>query len=73
MLSEASGKYAVLLNNDVEVEKNWLEHLVEEAEKDENIGALQPKILSLIDEGYFEYAGASGGFMDKYGYVMDIS
>ena len=67
-LKECSGKYAVLLNNDVEVVQNWLEPLVRIAEQDENIGALQPKILSLIDEGYFEYAGASGGFMDKYGY-----
>jgi GT2 family glycosyltransferase len=66
--SQARGKYYILLNNDVVVDKNWLEPLVAAAEKDETIGALQPKIKSLIDEGYFEYAGASGGFMDKYGY-----
>jgi len=65
---EAQGKYFVLLNNDVVVDKQWLEPLVEAAENDSSIGALQPKIRSLIDEGYFEYAGASGGFIDKYGY-----
>ncbi len=65
---KSSGKYYLLLNNDVVVEKNWLEPLVNVAEADEKIAALQPKIRSLIDDGYFEYAGACGGFMDKYGY-----
>jgi GT2 family glycosyltransferase len=65
---ETKGKYYILLNNDVVVEKNWLEPLVDAAENDDRIGALQPKIRSLIDDGYFEYAGASGGYMDKYGY-----
>ncbi len=65
---EVQGKYYILLNNDVVVAENWLEPLVSVAESDSKIGALQPKIRSLIDDGYFEYAGASGGFMDKYGY-----
>jgi GT2 family glycosyltransferase len=65
---EAKGKYYILLNNDVIVAENWLEPLVKVAEADLKIGALQPKIRSMIDDGYFEYAGASGGFMDKYGY-----
>jgi GT2 family glycosyltransferase len=60
--------YYILLNNDVVVEQHWLEPLIKEAEADQEIGALQPKIRSLIDDGYFEYAGACGGFMDKYGY-----
>jgi len=67
-MEQAEGKYAILLNNDVEVPPDWLEPLVNAAESDAQIGALQPKILSLIDEGYFEYAGASGGFIDRYGY-----
>jgi len=65
---EAEGKYYILLNNDVVVAKNWLEPMVEAAESDSKIGALQPKIRSLIDDGYFEYAGACGGYMDRYGY-----
>jgi GT2 family glycosyltransferase len=65
---EVKGKYLILLNNDVHVTPDWITRLVEVAEKDERIGALQPKIRSSIDDGYFEYAGASGGFIDKYGY-----
>ncbi len=65
---KVQGKYYILLNNDVVVAENWLEPLVNVAESDSKIGALQPKIRSLIDDDYFEYAGASGGFMDKYGY-----
>ena len=64
----AKGKYFVVLNNDVSVDKAWIEPLVEEAEKDESIGALQPKLVSMLEPDKFEYAGASGGFMDKYGY-----
>jgi len=64
----SDAKYFVLLNNDVKVNPDWLDHLVEAAEKDDNIGALQPKIRSMVEEGFFEYAGASGGFMDYLGY-----
>jgi hypothetical protein len=64
----ANGKYYVLLNNDTKVDPGWLEPLVEAAEKDPKLGMLQPKIDSMIDLGYFEYAGASGGFMDRYGF-----
>lgn len=64
----AKGKYFVLLNNDVKVAKDWLEPLVEAAEQDEEIAALQPKLVSMIDPSNFEYAGASGGMMDRYGY-----
>jgi GT2 family glycosyltransferase len=67
-LRAARGEYIVLLNNDVEVAPDWLTHLVDAAEKDETIGALQPKVLSMINRGFFEYAGASGGFIDPWGY-----
>ncbi|MFQ5864095.1 MAG: glycosyltransferase family 2 protein [bacterium] len=65
---KANGKYFVLLNNDVKVEPDWLDFLVKAAENDDSIAALQPKILSMLDTGYFEYAGAAGGFIDKYGF-----
>jgi GT2 family glycosyltransferase len=67
-MAAAGGKYFVLLNNDVIVDPGWLIPLVQAAEKDPAIGALQPKILSMIDRKCFEYAGASGGYIDKYGY-----
>ncbi len=67
-LSQIDAKYYVLLNSDVEVGKNWLEPLVELMDSDENIAACQPKILSYAQESQFEYAGASGGFIDRLGY-----
>ena len=66
----SDAKYFIMLNNDVKVDPHWVEPLVEAAEKDDSIAALQPKILSMIDDGFFEYAGASGGFIDKYGYTF---
>jgi hypothetical protein len=64
----AQGKYFVLLNNDVKVAPDWLEPLVAEAESYPEVGALQPKLLSLRKPDEFEYAGASGGYIDVYGY-----
>ncbi len=66
--TKAKGTYFVLLNNDVKVKKNWLEPLVDASEKEPEIGALQPKLLSLRTPDEFEYAGASGGYIDAFGY-----
>ncbi|MBX7201909.1 MAG: glycosyltransferase family 2 protein [Bacteroidia bacterium] len=63
-----TGKYFVCLNNDVMVKPDWIKHLVNEAESDERIASLQPKMVSYLDESKFEYAGASGGMIDIYGY-----
>ena len=65
---QAGGKYFLMLNNDVTVEPDWLEPLVEAAENDNSIAALQPKLVSMLDPNDFEYAGASGGFMDVFGF-----
>jgi len=67
-MAEAKGKYFVLLNNDVVVEPGWLGPLVNAAEKEPNLAALQPKILSMLQRHNFEYAGASGGYIDRFGY-----
>ncbi len=71
-LRRCSTKYVVFLNDDAEVEPGWLGPLVDEAERDSTIGALQPKILSLPAkrEGrrLFDYAGAAGGLLDRLGY-----
>lgn len=64
----ATGKYVFLLNNDVRVEPGWLTPLVEAAESDPEIAALQPKIRAMADGQSFEYAGAAGGMIDKFGY-----
>ncbi len=67
-LKNLEAEYFVLLNQDVEVDPNWLRPLVEEMESNEKIGAAQPKILHYADKSKFDYAGGCGGFLDKYGY-----
>ena len=64
----ATGKYVVLLNNDVEVPPPWLRPLVYRMESDERIAGVQPKLLQFDDRSKFEYAGGSGGFMDRFGF-----
>ena len=67
-LSDNNADYYLLLNSDVEVTENWLVPLIESMESDPAIGACQPKILQLDNPEKFEYAGAAGGFIDKFGY-----
>lgn len=57
-----------LLNSDIEVTENWLTPILDTFTADENIAAIQPKILDYKDKSKFEYAGAAGGFIDKFGY-----
>ena len=66
-LSQIESKYYVLLNSDVLVTHHWLTPLIEEMDVHADIAACQPKLLSMVDNDAFEYAGASGGFIDKYG------
>lgn len=57
-----------LVNSDIEVTPNWLNPILNEFEENSNVAAIQPKILDYKQKDVFEYAGASGGFIDKYGY-----
>ena len=57
-----------LLNSDVEVTKNWLSPVIETFKNEANTAIIQPKLLDYKKKDYFEYAGAAGGFIDKYGY-----
>lgn len=70
IIKKIKSKYIVLLNNDTTVNPNWLKPLIDFFEKDKSIGVVQPKILWHKDKKYFDYAGACGGFMDKYGYAF---
>jgi GT2 family glycosyltransferase len=67
-LKQVQADYYVLLNSDVQVTAGWIEPIVQLMEADKSIGAMQPKLLSFHSPDGFEYAGAAGGFIDKYGY-----
>jgi GT2 family glycosyltransferase len=67
-LSLVDADYYVLLNSDVKVQPNWLEPMVSLLDSNTNIAACQPKILSYANPSCFEYAGASGGWIDALGY-----
>ncbi|MCM1031231.1 MAG: glycosyltransferase family 2 protein [Oscillibacter sp.] len=67
-ITQIEAEYVVLLNSDVEVAPGWLQPLVETLDKHPDVAALQPKIKSWVKRDYFEYAGASGGYIDRYGF-----
>lgn len=78
-LDQIDAQYFVLLNSDIEVTENWLDPLIRLLDSDSKIAACQPKIRSYHQNENFEYAGAAGGFIDKYGYpfcrgrILDIT
>lgn len=59
----------ILLNSDVQVTPGWLEPLIATFSDPKTVAA-QPKILSYNQPTHFEYAGASGGFIDRDGFVF---
>ena len=67
-LAHIEAEYYVLLNSDVEVTHHWLTPLVEFMDSHADVAACQPKLLAVHDHDSFEYAGACGGFIDRYGY-----
>ena len=67
-LSQVKADYYILLNSDIEVTENWIHPVITLMEQDKQIAACQPKIRSYLEPKKFEYAGAAGGFIDKYGY-----
>ena len=67
-LQRVEAKYYCLLNSDIEVTDGWMEPVIEQMDANEKIAAVQPKLRSFDRRDEFEYAGASGGYIDKYGY-----
>ena len=67
-LKQIDAEVFCLLNSDVEVTKNWLNPIIESFRNEEKTAIIQPKILDYNNKDFFEYAGAAGGFIDKYGY-----
>lgn len=67
-LAQVGHPYLLLLNSDVEVSEGWLRPLLSYMEENKDVAACQPKLLSQREKDTFEYAGASGGYLDSYGY-----
>ena len=65
---QIDAEYAVLLNSDVEVTPDWLLPLVEYMDAHPQVAACQPKLMAYHKKDEFEYAGAMGGYLDRYGY-----
>ena len=67
-LKQIEADYYALLNSDAETEPGWLQPMVRLLESDVSIAACQPKLLLFANKKMFEYSGAAGGWLDKYGY-----
>ncbi|PXY43528.1 glycosyltransferase family 2 protein [Flavobacterium hydrophilum] len=67
-LKAVDAEIYALINSDIEVTENWLNPIIETFHNEKNTAIIQPKILDFKNKEYFEYAGAAGGFIDKYGY-----
>jgi GT2 family glycosyltransferase len=67
-LQQVNADYYVLLNSDVEVSSGWLDPLVDLMDNETDIGACMPKIKAYDRPQTFEYAGAAGGFIDRFGF-----
>jgi len=67
-LQQIDSQYYCLLNSDVEVFPQWIEPIVDYLDTHPDAAICQPKLLSFAKKNHFEYAGAAGGFVDKYGY-----
>ena len=67
-LAQVDAEYYVLINSDIEVTPGWLRPLTEWMDAHPDCGACGPKLRSWQDRGRFEYAGAAGGRIDRWGY-----
>ena len=67
-IKQVHEEYVVMLNSDVEVTPHWLIPLHNYLDSHPEVAACQPKLLSYAQRNYFEYAGAAGGYIDRYGY-----
>ncbi|MBC7439194.1 MAG: glycosyltransferase family 2 protein [Flavobacterium sp.] len=67
-LKDIDAQIYALVNSDIEVTENWLKPIIETFNNEPKTAIIQPKILDYKNKKYFEYAGAAGGFIDKFGY-----
>tara|TARA_B100002052_G_scaffold133497_1_gene122669 strand:+ start:19748 stop:20755 length:1008 start_codon:yes stop_codon:yes gene_type:complete len=64
----AKGEYLFFLNDDTILTKNTTEILLSILKENKQVASVQPKILNYFNKNYFDYAGASGGYIDYLGY-----
>lgn len=67
-LAQVDAEYYLLLNSDIEVTDGWLTPMLAFMDAHAEVAACQPKLLSIFQRDSFEYAGACGGYLDRYGY-----
>lgn len=67
-LQQVEADLFCLLNSDVEVTPGWLDPVLDLFDQRPEVGIVQPKIKDLKHPEHFEYAGAAGGFLDRFGY-----
>ena len=67
-LQQVDAEYYLLLNSDIEVTEGWLTPMLAFMDAHTEVAACQPKLLSIYQRDSFEYAGACGGYLDRYGY-----
>ena len=67
-LAQVEADYYLLLNSDIETPAGWLDPLLDVLEREPDVAVVSPKLISWADRTKFEYAGASGGFIDFLGY-----
>ena len=68
---ELGGKgfdYFLLLNSDIEVTEDWLVPLAQWMDSHPSCGVAAPKLRGYTARDSFEYAGAAGGFIDRWGF-----
>jgi GT2 family glycosyltransferase len=71
-LQDPDCEYLVLLNNDTTQDNNWLTELVEMMDQCQDLGAAQPRLLSIPNPGKLDYSGAAGGLLDVYAYPFAL-
>ncbi len=69
-LAAARGELILFLNNDTVFEGDWLDKLVEAICAEDEIAAVQPKLLALNQPEQFDYSGAAGGLIDIFGFAF---
>jgi GT2 family glycosyltransferase len=67
-LSAIISDYYILINSDIEVTGDFIAPVIRFMQTDAAIGICQPKLLSMAEKQTFEYAGAAGGWIDRWGY-----